>query len=286
MKLLKRPLALSCVAFVICSLIGYFHPSLSAPMAVAFSVVAAVLSVKAPDGTDVVVTDNSFVTSQLGVYTLNYTATINGQDYVKSYEITSVAAVSYASGTDAGTTTQKNASNGLLTTTIAAGDTLTVNHVMDWSDKTAYQGLVLYAANFNQMTSEEYKTKDITFRLTNAEDASQYIEFVIEFFNDASNVNHIVVNTKLYGGLTFADGSTTMRQWMGRYAGSDNSSTSRDDFMWISTNGLYHWHVGSNNKHVQMPITNMFTTGVLTVTSESGLDVEFNYLGGSVRGWQ
>ena len=246
---------------------------------------SATLLVKAPDGTDVVVTDNSFVASQLGVYTLNYTALINGQECVKVYTINSVAAVSYATGTDAGTTTQKNASNGLLTTTIAAGDTLTVNHVMDWSDKTIYQGLVLYAVNFNQMTSEEYKTKDITFRLTNAEDASQYIEFVIEFFNDANNVNHIVVNTKLYGGLTFADGTTTMRQWMGRYAGSDNPITSKDDFMWISTNGLYHWHVGNNGNHAQMPITDMFTTGVLTVTSESGIDVEFNYLGGSTRAW-
>ena len=246
---------------------------------------SATLLVKAPDGTDVVVTDNSFVASQLGAYTLNYTALINGQECVKVYTINSVAAVSYASGADAGTTTQKNASNGLLTTTIAAGDTLTVNHVMDWSDKTNYQGLVLYAVNFTEMTCEEYKTKDITFRLTNAEDASQYIEFVIEFFNDANNVNHIVVNTKLYGGLTFADGTTTMRQWMGRYAGSDNPITSKDDFMWISTNGLYHWHVGNNGNHVQMPIKDMFTTGVLTVTSESGIEVEFNYLGGSTRAW-
>jgi len=43
MKLLKRPLALACVAFVLCSVIGFLYPMASAPSAVAFAVVSAVL---------------------------------------------------------------------------------------------------------------------------------------------------------------------------------------------------------------------------------------------------
>lgn len=43
MKLLKRPLALSCAAFVICSVIGYFHSALSAYLALAFALISAVL---------------------------------------------------------------------------------------------------------------------------------------------------------------------------------------------------------------------------------------------------
>lgn len=233
-----------------------------------------------PDGQVVEATANGVQLKKLGAYTVSYTATINGSACTATKTLNSVETVGYAIPSSSATTIETNADipggwgNGMLAVNIAAGDTVTLSEVVDFTGKTLSSNYFAAHISFHRTTQAGYNGKDLTIRYTNPDDSTDYAEFYYTC--------NVAVSTQVYVRASYSKGSSNT--WGMSYFGSDIGSAYSDRMFVckLGTDGLGATWYSTN---VTRPESLPFSKAIVTMSSASGISVGFSYVA-DARGWQ
>ena len=152
---------------------------------------------------------------------------------------------------------------------IQAGDTVTLNKIVSWKDLTA-NGNELFFAYFVDGNGASYTGKEMTVTVTNANDSSEWISFRTYMY-PSGNLNQITC------GITTSSGYSN-NWWMAKYAGSENVGSYGVN---LYEGGIYNaTTAGAQNiTYEALGLSNSFTSGIVTVTSTTGIQFSFSNLG-------
>ncbi len=243
----------------------------------------ATVKVTAPDTTDV--TASTITLSQVGAYTLTYTADVDGAQVSKSVTIQSVSGdVIALSGSNSATTLTAIDSvlghKGALLN-LVAGDTAILNTVIDWTSANTVDGtggstyFCGFYLDFRQSTVAEYQSAmPITFRFTNVNDASEYLDIVIGHFGD----NMQLTVELYYCGEQVSFGGVTS-QYLDEYAGSDGYADKGKVLIRFKPGTVYSHSFGGGVTR-QTNITGFdFTKAVVSVFANDTVKVGISEIG-------
>ena len=241
--------------------------------------VAANIIVKDASGNNIPLNDGKITPTSLGLYTIVYTAVAQGKTYTEERTFNVVDQLPFASWTMEGSSMDTNAgvsadswTSGMFQVTLAAGDTMTLTEQIDWTGKSLSDNWIGYQLSLHNGTKEEYMGRDITIKLTNPDDETEFITL--------RNVMDEDGQVWLYVSYSKGDSKTFAFCKYGSDAGS--SYGSRMYTVYVSENGVKGAFRTSEGI---LSVENLFTKAIVTISSTSGISATFTYIG-HARDWQ
>lgn len=240
---------------------------------------ATEVSIVKPDGT--IVNETTLTLDQEGTYQLKYAVVGAMFTFEEVVRIQALNNVPYATGNDESTMIDNNAAisggwgNGMLGMDIVAGDSVTINQVIDWStdaaaDTGAYQ---LFYFCMDNWTAQEYVGKSLEIKLTNAENASDYLRFEILIGEDSLiDINIYDESGALLSSIPFvymtAKDTTDLATKMIAFK-------INKDILTISGHSV--------DRKASVPLD--FEKAVVTIGTQTGISVDFRIIGNAMD-WQ
>ena len=223
--------------------------------------VAATAILVGPDGS---VVANS-TPSQVGTYTLVYTATIGGKNYYAAKTVNVVASLDAFTASSANTTVTENA--GSVVMDIAAGDSVTMNREISW------EGLAANGSKLFELYTDQVESANLMSYYGDKE--------VVVTVTDAVTGDWISFRTYCYGGYQLTCAITTSGSYSGTWWMDRRNYSTYSYYINIYEGGIYNTYATANNNlsftgNLNLPET--FTSGIVTVSSTTGIKIRFSNL--------
>lgn len=230
--------------------------------------VTANVTVKNPDGQTVTLTENAFKPEKIGEYTVTYSAMDGSGTKTETRKFKVIEDLPFASVSSENSTWYKNAQNNYTYVNLAPSDTLTVNKPLSWKDVEA-NGKALFFLYLLDGTGADYADKEVTVKLTDAQDESKWISFRTYMYPN-NGLSQMTVEIKTSNGYANT-------WWMNKFAGND-VGISYGFGVDVYDGGFYNGQASANQNlsfETLFGADGGFTEGILTVTSPTGILATF-----------